>query len=119
MGYRQIGSRALFAGDLPARDGPHGQSSLTTEQAGRTAQAPIAPARLALSGSELPALSVPGVRTAVQRAHRHGAQPSPGSHRHRVPGRAVETTVQVEPAWVIPSPSISFCRRLLTSGSGV
>src|SRR3954471_9257681 len=45
------------------------------------------------SGSWLPALyrfalakaSVPELRAAVQRADRHGAEPGPGSNRHRVP----------------------------------
>src|SRR3954469_21469462 len=36
------------------------------------------------NGAWLPALPVPGLRAAVQRADRHGAEPGPGADRHRV-----------------------------------
>jgi len=50
------------------------------------------------NGSWFPALSLPGLRAAVQRADRHGAEPGPGPDRHRVPGGLLEIALQVEPA---------------------
>jgi hypothetical protein len=48
--------------------------------------------------SWLPALRLPGLRAAVQRADWHGAEPGPGPSRHRVPGRLLAAARQAEPA---------------------
>jgi hypothetical protein len=50
------------------------------------------------NGSWLPALPVPGVRAAVQRADRHGAEPGPGADRHHVSRGFLEVALQAEPA---------------------
>src|SRR3954465_11558956 len=48
------------------------------------------------NGTWLPALPVPGVRAAIQRADRHSAEPGPGPDRHRVP--LLAAALQAEPA---------------------
>ena len=50
---------------------PHCHSSLTTER----------------EGSWFPALPLPGLRAAVQRANRDGIEPGSGAARHRIPDR--------------------------------
>src|SRR5512135_492347 len=44
------------------------------------------------------AVSLPGLPAGFQRAHWHGAQPGPGSDRHRVSGGAVAPPLQAQPA---------------------
>src|SRR4051812_41198545 len=48
------------------------------------------------NGSWLPALSVPGLRAAVQRADWHGGEPGPSPDRHRV--SLLAAALQAEPA---------------------
>src|SRR4051812_28252095 len=50
------------------------------------------------NGAWLPAFPVPGVRAAVQRADRHGAEPGPGADRHHVPRGLLAAALQAEPA---------------------
>src|SRR3954470_14532538 len=50
------------------------------------------------NGTWLPALPVPGVRAAIQRADRHSAEPGPGPNRHRVPRGLLAAALQAEPA---------------------
>jgi putative transposase len=60
---------------------PHCQSSSRTEREGRTVHGFR---RFTASRYQAP---VPGVRVAIQRAHRQGVEPGPVPDRHRVPGR--------------------------------
>src|SRR3954453_10708577 len=50
------------------------------------------------NGPWFPALLLPRLRAAVQRADRHGAQPGPGPDRHRVSRGLLEIALQAEPA---------------------
>jgi hypothetical protein len=72
---------------------PHCHSSLTTER----------------EGSWFPALPLPGLRAAVQRANRDGAEPRSGAARHRIPDRFLAASLirsrissaEREPMWRI------------------